>query len=164
MTTNKTEITLIAEAIIANTRLIEMLINKLPDPVREAVATILTEKNANPTPVLTITQPAPAAVVPAAPVIKAPVPAPAPVPAMPAAPVFAPVQVPVPVAAQQEVALAFANKQAMMDFVISSYKLLGSEKGAAIQGVLTGMGVNNINDVDPARWGELKAGIDALKG
>lgn len=59
---------------------------------------------------------------------------------------------------------AFANKQAMMDFVLSSYKALGTEKGAKIQDVLTGLGFRNINDAPPETWGALKAGIDALKG
>lgn len=86
--------------------------------------------------------------------------------AMPPTPVFtqavavAPVGVTVAAAPQ---APAFADKAAMMDFVIASYKALGQEKGAKIQEVLTGMGFQNVNDVDPARWGELKAGIEGLK-
>lgn len=93
---------------------------------------------------------APAAAMPAAPF-------PVAAPAAPAAPVVAPVVTPAPVATA-----VFASKQEMTDFVIAKYRALGSEKGALIQGVLTKMGYANINDVDPARWGELKAGIEAL--
>ena len=87
----------------------------------------------------------------------APFPVVAPVAAAPA-PVVAPV-VAAPVATSSTV---FASKEEMTQFVINSYRALGAEKGAMIQGVLTTMGYANINDVDPARWGELKAGIEAL--
>jgi hypothetical protein len=86
---------------------------------------------------------------------------------MPALPVFdIPVpQVAAPVAtlvAQTEQA-PFANKQAMTDFVLTSYKALGAEKGAKIQDVLVALGHRNINDVPAELWGQLKAGIEALK-
>lgn len=88
---------------------------------------------------------------------------------MPPVPVFTPAPAPVVTAAPAPAAptvagpTAFTDKQAMMDFVIASYKALGAEKGAKIQDVLVAMGYQNINDVDPARWGELKNGIEALK-
>ena len=112
--------------------------------------------------------PAPVAVqapVPA-PVIAAPVmpAAPFPVAATPVVPVVAPVvAAPVaPVVVSPSSPAAFSSKEEMTQFVINSYRALGAEKGALIQGVLTAMGYANINDVDPARWGELKAGIEAL--
>ena len=98
-----------------------------------------------------------APVMPAAPFPVAAAPVVAPVVAAPA-PVVAPV-VAAPVASSPAV---FASKEEMTQFVINSYRALGAEKGALIQGVLTAMGYANINDVDPARWGELKAGIEAL--
>lgn len=103
--------------------------------------------------------------------VQAPVPTPVvtPVvaaPVMPAAPfpvAATPVAVvPVVAAPVAPVATAFSSKEEMTQFVINSYRALGAEKGALIQGVLTSMGYANINDVDPARWGELKAGIEAL--
>jgi len=100
--------------------------------------------------------------------IQAPVAAPVvAAPAMPAAPFPMPVASPVAVAPVvatpvAPVATAFSSKEEMTQFVINSYRALGAEKGALIQGVLTAMGYANINDVDPARWGELKAGIEAL--
>ena len=101
---------------------------------------------------------APVVVPVAAPVVAAPAMPAAPFP-MPAAPVAVAPVVATPVA---PVATAFSSKEEMTQFVINSYRALGAEKGALIQGVLTAMGYANINDVDPARWGELKAGIEAL--
>ena len=46
---------------------------------------------------------------------------------------------------------------------MSSYKALGAVKGAGIQGVLTGLGYQNINDVNPAHYDALFAGLEALK-
>lgn len=133
----------------------------------ELIAAALTQKNANPTPLAAPAQPVSVPVV-VAPVAVTPVPQ---VSVMPAPPVFqapAPVATPAPapVAAPVQVAspLVFADKNAMMDFVLTSYKALGSEKGAKIQDVLGGMGYRNINDVDPTRWSELKIGIESLKG
>lgn len=102
------------------------------------------------------------------PVVAAPVmpAAPFPVAATPVVPVVAPVVVaaPAPVVAAPVVSTpaVFSSKEEMTQFVINSYRALGAEKGALIQGVLTAMGYANINDVDPVRWGELKAGIEAL--
>ena len=135
----------------------------------ELIATALTQKNANPTPITAPAQPVsvPVAAVPA-PVVVAPV--------MPALPVFTPaaptptapvmaIPTPVAVAAPTPVSASpFSDKNAMMDFVMTSYRALGAEKGAKIQDVLTAIGYKNINDVDPAHWGALKSGIEALKG
>jgi hypothetical protein len=46
---------------------------------------------------------------------------------------------------------------------MASYKALGPQKGAMIQGVLTQLGYANINDVKPEHYGQLFAGIEALK-
>jgi len=88
---------------------------------------------------------------PALPVFQAPVPVVTPVPA----PVVAPVQALTP--------SPFADKNAMMDFVMTSYRALGAEKGAKIQDVLTTIGYKNINDVPVEKWADLKAGVEALK-
>lgn len=127
----------------------------------ELIATALTVKVANPTPV-TVAAPAPVVNTPvAAPVAAAPV--------MPAPPTFTPVvppvfQAPAPVAATPAAPSPFADKNAMMDYVMTSYRALGAEKGAKIQDVLTGIGFKNINDVPVEKWADLKAGIEALKG
>lgn len=100
------------------------------------------------------------------PVVAAPVmpAAPFPVAATPVVPVVVPVvAAPVaPVVVSPSSPAVFSSKEEMTQFVINSYRALGAEKGAMIQGVLTAMGYANINDVDPARWGELKTGIEAL--
>jgi hypothetical protein len=107
--------------------------------------------------------PTPAPVVQAAPVpmhVVIPttdVPAPVAV-AMPAPPVFvAPVAAPAPIGAP------FTDGKGLIDYVMSAYKALGPQKGAQIQNVLTGMGYQNINDVKPEHYGQLFAGVEALK-
>jgi hypothetical protein len=84
--------------------------------------------------------------------------APAPVVAMPAPPSFAPVApAPAPAGAP------FSDPKGLIDYVMSSYKTLGPQKGAEIQKVLTSMGYGNINDVKPEHYGQLFAGVEALK-
>jgi len=98
---------------------------------------------------------------PAAPVtltVPAPAPVAAPVVAMPAPPSFAPVApAPAPAGAP------FSDPKGLIDYVMSSYKALGPQKGAQIQTVLTGLGYGNINDVKPEHYGALFAGVEALK-
>lgn len=57
----------------------------------------------------------------------------------------------------------FSDGKGLIDYVMSSYKALGATKGAQIQGVLTSMGYQNINDVKPEHYGHLFAGIEGLK-
>ena len=98
--------------------------------------------------------PAPVAVVPAP--VAAPVAPPAPV-AMPAPPTFTAPPVAAPTAAP------FSDAKGLMDYVMSSYKALGPQKGASIQQVLTGLGVSTINEVKPEQYAALFAGVEALK-
>ena len=93
------------------------------------------------------------------PVVVAPVVAPAPV--MPPPPVFLAPPVVAPVVAAP--VAPFGDPKGLIDYVMSSYKTLGPQKGAAIQGVLSGLGVANINDVKPEQYAALWAGIEALK-
>ena len=108
-------------------------------------------------------------VAPAAPVVQAPAPvaAPAPIPApvaaapaMPAPPAFV---APAPAAAPAPTGAPFADGKGLIDYVMNAYKALGPQKGAQIQGVLTGLGYQNINDVKPEHYGQLYAGVEALK-
>jgi hypothetical protein len=57
----------------------------------------------------------------------------------------------------------FSDGKGLIDYVMGAYKALGPQKGAMIQGVLTGMGYQNINDVKPEHYGTLFAGVEALK-
>lgn len=116
-------------------------------------------------------------VAPAAPVAQAPAPvaapvaladvltaaAPAPVAAaltMPAAPSFV---APAPVAAVAAGA-PFNDPKSLLEYVMGAYKALGADKGQQIQGVLTQLGYQNINDVKPEHYAQLHAGVEALKG
>lgn len=100
---------------------------------------------------------APVAVMPApvaAPV--APV-ATAPVAVMPAPPTFV---APPPAA---PAGAPFSDPKGLMDYVMSSYKALGPQKGAQIQQVLGSIGASTINEVRPEQYGALFAGVEALK-
>lgn len=97
-----------------------------------------------------------------APVVAAPAPvAVAPAPVMPPPPVFLAPPVVAPVVAAP--VAPFGDPKGLIDYVMSSYKALGPQKGAAIQNVLSGLGVANINDVKPEQYAALWAGIEALK-
>lgn len=102
----------------------------------------------------------PQAPAPVAPVYQAPVaPQPAPVAMqMPAPPSFA-----APVSVPTSPAVPFADGQGLIAYVMDAYKTMGPTKGAGIQGVLTSIGVQNINDVKPEQYGTLFAGVEALK-
>lgn len=80
----------------------------------------------------------------------------APVAAMPAPPTFV---APAPVAASAP----FHDAKGLMDYVMSSYKALGPQKGAQIQGVLGALGVSTINEVKPEQYAALFTGVEALK-
>ena len=86
--------------------------------------------------------------------------APAPVPAMPAPPSFV---APAPAAPVTLGGAPFSDPKGLIDYVMSSYKALGPQKGAEIQKVLTNLGYGNINDVKPEHYGALFAGVEALK-
>jgi hypothetical protein len=108
-----------------------------------------------------VAAPAPVAPTPA-PVVQAPAPVAAPLaaaPAMPAPPSF---MTPAPVAAAPTGA-PFTDGKGLIDYVMGAYKALGPQKGALIQGVLTGLGYQNINDVKPEHYGQLFAGVEGLK-
>lgn len=77
---------------------------------------------------------------------------------MPPPPSF---QAPVPVAAGA--GAPFSDPKGLIDYVMSSYKALGPQKGAEIQKVLTNLGYGNINDVKSEHYGALFAGVEALK-
>ena len=158
---NESTIAVIAEAVLSNTRVLEKLIDALPHEVKAAVQ----EK------VATVAPAAPVAPTPAPVVQAAPAPA-APAPVMPAPPVFTPpaptptvtavVAAPAPVAVSPSEKAPFTDAKGLIDFVMASYKALGPQKGSGIQGVLTSLGYSNINDVNPAHYDALFAGVKAL--
>jgi len=101
----------------------------------------------------------PQAAAPAAQQFAAPVATPAPAPTMPALPTFA---APAP-AAPVAPAAPFADGPGLIAYVMGAYKEMGPTKGAQIQGVLTQLGYQNINDVKPEHYGSLYQGVEALK-
>jgi hypothetical protein len=152
---------------------LELKIEALTAAVTALTAQLQSGNVAAPAPVA----PAPAPVVQAAPVpmpgdkvtisMAAPVAA---APAMPAPPTFtpaamAPAMNPLPTATATSTTSSapFSDGKGLIDYVMGAYKALGPQKGALIQGVLTGLGYQNINDVKPEHYGQLFAGVEGLK-
>ena len=102
-----------------------------------------------------------AAPVPVPVAVVAPVAAPIAAPVMPAAPTF---DIPQAITQIPQNGAPFSDPKGLIDFVMTSYKNLGPAKGAGIQGVLTGLGYQNINDVKAEHYAALFSGIEALKG
>ena len=75
---------------------------------------------------------------------------------MPAAPTFEPVAAPTNAA-------PFTDGKGLIDYVMTVYKELGAEKGAQIQGVLTEMGLQNVNELRPTEYDAFYAKVEALK-
>jgi len=151
---NDTTIQMIAQAIIANTKVIQSLIDALPHDTKAAVAEVV-----NPT---LVAAPAPVVQAPAPvtpPVVQAPAPAPvAAAPVMPAPPMFT-APAPAPVAS----GAPFTDGKGLVDYVMSAYRAMGPQKGQGIQGILTSMGCANINDVRPDMYGAFHQAVEALK-
>ena len=91
--------------------------------------------------------------------VAAPQQAPAAQQQMPALPTFA--AAPTPAAPVQ--GAPFTDGAGLIAYVMGAYKEMGPTKGAQIQGVLTQLGYNNINDVKPEHYGSLYQGVEALK-
>lgn len=78
---------------------------------------------------------------------------------MPGAPSFMPTATPAPAPA----AAPFGTKQDLFNYTGAAYQAMGAEKGARIQGILTGMGIQNLNDLAPEQFGTFFAQVEALK-
>ena len=135
---------------------LELEIQKLTDAVQEltgAIETLMQRPVAEP-----VAAPA------SAPVVEAPAPVAAPAapvaaPVMPAAPTFEPPAPTAPAASKAP----FTDGKGLITYVMDVYKQLGAEKGAGIQGVLTEMGLTNVNDVRPTEYDTFFAKVEALK-
>ena len=133
----ETKIEELTKAVIALTELIGKIeADKTVEPVKPVKA----EK---PAPV--VETPAPAPVVEAAPV-------------MPAAPTFEPL-----VEAPAGVKAPFTDGKGLIEYVMSAYKEMGAEKGAKIQGVLTELGLQNVNELRPTEYDAFYTKVEALK-
>ena len=135
---------------------LELEIQKLTDAVQEltgAIETLMQRPFAEP-----VAAPAPAPVVEAPAPVAAPA-APVAAPVMPAAPTFEPPAPAAPAASKAP----FTDGKGLITYVMDVYKQLGAEKGAGIQGVLTEMGLTNVNDVRPTEYDTFFAKVEALK-
>lgn len=136
--------------------------------LREAVTTlteVIRNLQGNSAPAAAPVAPAPQAApqpAPAPQAAPAPVPQAAPAPAMPAPPSFAATAA-APAPAPAQGGAPFTDHKGLIEYVMARYQALGAEKGAMIQQVLVNMGYQNINDVKPEHYGNLYAGIEALK-
>ena len=95
--------------------------------------------------------------------VAAPQQAPAAQQQMPALPTFAAAPPPAPAPAAAVQGAPFTDGAGLIAYVMGAYKEMGPTKGAQIQGVLTQLGYNNINDVKPEHYGSLYQGVEALK-
>ena len=102
-----------------------------------------------------VVTPVVAAPVVAAPVVAAPVVA---APVMPAAPTFEPL-----VEAPAGAKAPFTDGKGLIEYVMSAYKEMGAEKGAKIQGVLTELGLQNVNELRPTEYDAFYTKVEALK-
>ena len=110
-------------------------------------------------PAAPVAAPAPAPAAPVAPPAPPAFAAPA-APAMPAPPTFA-----APVAPPAATAAPFSDAKGLTDYVMAKYQHLEAKapgSGAQIQNVLTSLGYQNINDVQPAHYAAFHQGVEAL--
>jgi hypothetical protein len=159
---NDSTIQMIAQAIIANTKVIQSLIDALPHETKQAVAEVVAPAPVVKAPEPVVAQPVP--LVQSVPVVQPSVTPTNPAPlqtaavAMPAPPTFA--TAPTPVATSSA---PFTDGKGLIDYVMAAYRTMGPQKGAQIQTVLTGLGYQNINDIKLSDYAALYAGVEALK-
>lgn len=79
-------------------------------------------------------------------------------PVMPAAPTFEPVVETAPLGT-----CPFTDSKGLIDYVMTAYKEMGPEKGAKIQGVLSEMGLQNVNELRPTEYAAFYSKVEALK-
>ena len=110
-------------------------------------------------------QPAPAAAAAPMAMMPNPAPVPAPAPAVPAfaMPLPAAAPAPAPAPAPTGPAAPFTDGKGLMEYVMGKYRALGPVKGGMIQNVLTEIGCKNINEVQPAQYGEFHARVEAIQ-
>lgn len=150
----------VAETILANTKLLQSLVDTLPKQTVAAIEDKVT-KVVKSTPVKEVVQ------VVSAPVVVAPVEA-APVVtveavAVPTVAVPAVVEAPAtPTVVAPSGKAPFTNQAELTKFVMKRYTELGPIKGAGIQTVLTNLGYKNINDIKSEHYDALFAQVSAL--
>ena len=90
-----------------------------------------------------------------------------PSPVAPPAPVAPPVVQTPPAApvvpAEPAASAPFSDGKGLIDYVMGVYRTVGPAKGQQIQGILTGMGYANINDVKPEHYADFYGKVEALR-
>ena len=174
---NDKTIQTIAEAILANAKVLQSLVDSLPREAQAAVQTQIEQSKPvepvaqAPAPVVTQSAPAPAVApvksytpgIASAGPDNIPGGVPFSTPAMPAAPVFAPAPAapaPAPVEAAQ---VPFSDSNGMTQYVLNVYREIGPQRAQGIQAVIQQLGVTNINDIKPEQYGQLWAGVEAVR-
>jgi hypothetical protein len=144
---------------------IEQQISELRDAIVHLTAAIKAQPVTPVTSAPVVASPIMAPAMPPAPIAPpppAPVPPPVTVsaaPVMPPPPTFAAAPAPAPTGP----VLPFSDSKGLIEYVMAAYKAMGPTKGAGIQGVLVGMGLANINDVQPAQYADFHAKVEELK-
>lgn len=170
----------IAETTLANTRLLQTLVDSLSKADQKKIAEKVVKTTPVVAPAAIVETPVPAVVIPPAtpvletvtvPVVKTitesvAVPT---TPVMPPAPflggsLFSPAPVATQVSPVNVTAAPFTDHKGMLKFVMDTYQSLPPAQGAKIQDVLLSLGIKNINDVKPEQYAALASGVNALKG
>lgn len=173
---NEQVILTIAEAVLANTRILQALVDSLPREAQERVERKVTEKKAKdspaPAPVATVEISTPQVILPGgglvthapAPTVAAPItpttgtPPSTPMPAAQTAPAQ-----PAPAAATPSNACPITDKSSLTKYVMDRYRALGAVRGGQIQGCLDAIGVKNINDIKPEQYHQFWTSVEALQ-
>ena len=148
---NEQTIQIIAQAVIANTKVIQSLVDSLSSAEKQAVA------GAAKVPQVTaLAASCLSTNVPESPPAPAPV-----VVTMPSPPTFAPPPAVAPVEPPL-VAAPFYDIRGLTQYVMTAYTELGAQKGARIQEVLISLGCQRIDEVTPEQYAQLYAGVEQL--
>ena len=157
----------IAQAILANTKVLQTLVESLPKEVQAEVAKTVT-KTAKPVAIQDVVK---AEIVSGnvSPIASQPLPNVQTVVTPSVGVVTAPAITPMVTTlntttdTKSTTDVPFANQAELTAFVMDTYKSLGPIKGAKIQEVLNSVGAKNINEVKPEMYAAVKAGVEALK-
>lgn len=82
---------------------------------------------------------------------------------MPAAPTFGMLVQQQPVPAQQAAVAPFTTQQDLFTYTTAAYQAMGAEKGQRIMQILSGLGIQNLNDLKPEQYGAFYQHVEALK-
>ena len=82
---------------------------------------------------------------------------------MPAPPAFTAPAPAAPAPVVQDVQVPFSDANGMTQYVLNVYREIGPQRAQGIQAVIQQLGVTNINDIKPEQYGQLWAGVEAVR-